>query len=351
MGRRKKGKIDIAKTIAFYAVLAVFIAFILSLFNSLVFLANFAIVAGIHVVIYGLLVVYHTAKDKRRRRSQAEYDNDMRLDMAAHHIARAREAEREGDYLGARVSYMQYISALKRTNNQEALEEAKREYALFVRRDPIFNRMLPFFLDVVGQTPGVLQSEITSKAEGMDWDALRYYNRPISKEDIRYVLYFAEEAGLLFRQKKGRSYQLYLPDSIIDNNGNVETTTGKAADTDTGGKHGDKIIANAEMRLALKREESYKQAMASDLHPYLIYRVGNSKKCITEHASRDGLILHKKDPWWNSNFLQDNSAGCTCRISAITEDRLRRYKAEGIPTAPRLDGTGGGTIPVKTVVP
>jgi len=150
MGRRKKGKIEIAKTIAFYAVLALFIAFIISLFNSLSFLANFAIVAGVNVVIYGLLVAYHTVKDKRLQRSQVEYDNNMRLDMAAHHIERAREAEKAGDYLGARVSYMQYVSALKRTNNIEALEEAKKEYALFVRRDPIFNSMLPFFLDAVG---------------------------------------------------------------------------------------------------------------------------------------------------------------------------------------------------------
>jgi len=64
----------------------------------------------------------------------------------------------------------------------------------------------------------------------------------------------------------------------------------------------------------------------------------------------NGLVLPKSDPWWDS-FLKRNDPDCNCDISAVTEEQLQRYKTEGVPVAPRLDGTGGGTIPVKTVVP
>jgi len=110
----------------------------------------------------------------------------------------------------------------------------------------------------------------------MDWNAQRYYNRPISKEDIRYVLYFAEEAGLLVRQKKGRSYQLYLPSGAIGSKENAEIADGKAVGADPC-KHSDKIIANAKMRLASKRKDRYERAISSDFHPYLMYRTGNKK--------------------------------------------------------------------------
>jgi hypothetical protein len=44
-------------------------------------------------------------------------------------------------------------------------------------------------------------------------------------------------------------------------------------------------------------------------------------------------------------------APCKCYIRAITEARKNQYEENGIPTAPRLDGTGGGNVPVKTKAP
>jgi len=99
------------------------------------------------------------------------------------------------------------------------------------------------------------------------------------------------------------------------------------------------------------RKESYERAMGSVLHPYLLYRVGNSPKCTEGHKDRDGLLLPKADSWWKNNFLQNNDPDCNCYITAVSEDRKKQYEAEGIPTAPRIDGTGGGNIAVKIVAP
>jgi hypothetical protein len=81
-----------------------------------------------------------------------------------------------------------------------------------------------------------------------------------------------------------------------------------------------------------------------------MYRIGPSVHHRQEHLSWDGLILPKDDPWWDSHF-PPNGWGCKCYTRAVSEARLKRYQAQGIPTAPRLDGTGGGTIPAKTKAP
>jgi len=335
MDRRKKlGKVEV---VIFYIGLAFVIAFVLSGFNSFHFLINLLVAFGIYAAIFGLWVAYQYMKKKVLRRDQKKIAGEDSIfknlpTEAMFHMERAWDAENRGDYLGARVSFIACVELLKRDNAAtEELKIAKGEYADFVREDPIFNAMLPFFLDAVRQNPGILQSEITSKAEQMGWSEIRQYGRSVSKDDIRYVLYFAEEFGLLVRQKKGRSYQLYLA-------GQEETAD-----------HGSKAISHASLRTEFRRG-AYERAMKSDMHPYLMYRTGNNKKCIEEHAALDGLVLPKSDPWWD-NFLNQNNPDCNCGIVSVTENRLQHYKTEGVPVAPRLDGTGGGTIPVKTVVP
>jgi hypothetical protein len=129
------------------------------------------------------------------------------------HLKRAQDAELSNDYLGARVCYMSCVELLKRDKTAVAqLEIAQKEYEDFVRRDPVFKRLIEIFLAGIRENPGILQSDITKKAEDMDWGELRTCNRPIAKDDIRYALYFADKFGLVFRKKEGRSYRLYLPE-------------------------------------------------------------------------------------------------------------------------------------------
>lgn len=127
----------------------------------------------------------------------------------------ARAAERQGDYLQARVEYMKCIEDIKRSGADEAdIQYITREYEDFVRRDPIFIKLISMLLPFIKSNPGVLQSEISKQFISIDWTSLYNYNRPAVKEDIYYALYFAEKFSKIRRVKKGRSYELY----VLENN-------------------------------------------------------------------------------------------------------------------------------------
>jgi hypothetical protein len=96
--------------------------------------------------------------------------------------------------------------------------------------------------------------------------------------------------------------------------------------------------------------ENYNRIMDSDLHPYIMYRVGPSVHHRHEHLQWDGLILPKDDPWWGSHMPQ-KEYGCKCYIRAVSEAQLKKYETEGIPVPPKADGTGGGTVQIKTKAP
>jgi hypothetical protein len=108
------------------------------------------------------------------------------------------------------------------------------------------------------------------------------------------------------------------------------------------------------MRSAYQKEQ-YEQTMKSELHPYLMYRIGPSVNHRKEHESWDGLILPKTDPWWDSH-LPPNGWGCKCYTRAVSEARLKKYKEQGVNVPPAADGAlhgsgGGGTLEVKTETP
>ncbi|HFQ80978.1 MAG TPA: hypothetical protein ENK33_06345 [Desulfobacterales bacterium] len=127
------------------------------------------------------------------------------------HLSAARKAEEQGDFLAARMGYLKCVETLKRDSDTVGLNEATKEYECFVKRDPIFEKLLSTLLPFIKANPGTLQSEITKKADSLEWPALYNHNRPVSREDIYYALYFADKFGDLHRTKKGRSYELRVP--------------------------------------------------------------------------------------------------------------------------------------------
>jgi uncharacterized protein with gpF-like domain len=129
----------------------------------------------------------------------------------------------------------------------------------------------------------------------------------------------------------------------------LDPLTGQMVNAQLGSDRRLKTIYQVNMRSAFQKGQ-YERTMASDLHPYLMYRIGPSVNHREDHESWDGLILPKDDPWWDSHF-PPNGWGCKCYTRAITEARKQQYENEGIPTAPRLDGTGGGNVSVKTQAP
>jgi hypothetical protein len=124
------------------------------------------------------------------------------------HLNWARQAEKQGDFLAARMEYLKCVESWKQAGDDAELEKATKEYDEFVRRDPIFEKVISLLLPIIQANPGILQSDIAKQAESMEWATLYNYNRPVAREDIYYALYFADKFSRITRTKKGRSYEL-----------------------------------------------------------------------------------------------------------------------------------------------
>jgi hypothetical protein len=130
--------------------------------------------------------------------------HDQRLYAAKHYLEEARKASRSGDHATARTSYFRCVEALKQLAKldpkfQSDHAAAQVEYSQFARQDPLYGRTLETVKTVLNANPGILQSEIYAKIPDL------------TKDDLSYVLYFADVRGDLLREKKGRSYLLKLP--------------------------------------------------------------------------------------------------------------------------------------------
>ncbi|MBW6487369.1 MAG: hypothetical protein K0B01_14585 [Syntrophobacterales bacterium] len=133
-----------------------------------------------------------------------------RNEDATLHLNWARQAEKQGDFLAARMEYLKCVESWKQYGDIAELEKATGEYEAFVRRDHIFSKLLSILLPIIQANPGILQSDIAKQAESLDWAALYDYDRPVAREDIYYALYFAEKFNRISRTKKGRSYELRI---------------------------------------------------------------------------------------------------------------------------------------------
>jgi hypothetical protein len=129
----------------------------------------------------------------------------------------------------------------------------------------------------------------------------------------------------------------------------TDPLTGQTVNAQLGSDRRLKTIYSVNTRSAYQKGQ-YDRTMASDLHPYMMYRIGPSVHHREDHAGWDGLILPKDDPWWDSHF-PPNGWGCKCYTRAVTESRKTLYETNGVLTAPRLDGSGGGSIAAKTQAP
>ena len=129
----------------------------------------------------------------------------------------------------------------------------------------------------------------------------------------------------------------------------TDPLTGEEVDAQLGSNRRLKTIYDTNLRSAYQKAQ-YDRTMESNLHPYLMYRVGNSTRHREQHLAWDGLILPKDDPFWNSHF-PPNEYGCKCYTRAVSEPRKRRYERDGIKIPPKADGSGAGVIKVKTKAP
>lgn len=126
----------------------------------------------------------------------------------------AIQAGYAADYLKARMSYMKCVEAFKQADALFEQEKTEKMFEDFARKDPAFVKLAKIICDLIRANPGILQSDFTKKLESGDWSDMYEYNRPILKDDVYYVLYFADKFGMIVRNKKGRTYELFVKQEI-----------------------------------------------------------------------------------------------------------------------------------------
>jgi hypothetical protein len=118
-----------------------------------------------------------------------------------------RRARASGDIAATRNAYTALVESWKQQNAnlggalQTELDAVRREYSDFVKTDPDYQLIRDGTIEVLKQRPGILQTELY----GIFSD--------VPKEALQYALYFAADHGVIVRTKKGRSYQLSLPET------------------------------------------------------------------------------------------------------------------------------------------
>lgn len=111
-------------------------------------------------------------------------------------LQRARDAWKSGDFDTARATYQKMAYANIAPT---------QEIAQFAGDDPLYQGVLSIIIQNLEEREPILQSEFTSKVK-------QVYGEQAANL-VRYVTYFAEVRGELIREKKGRSYNLYLPEN------------------------------------------------------------------------------------------------------------------------------------------
>jgi hypothetical protein len=129
----------------------------------------------------------------------------QRVDTTYQCWREARLAEKSGNFKKARGLYLKASECLEQIEKltehpplADLLEKLRSEYYDFVvHRDPNYRLLINNPLLFIKEHSGILQTEL-------------YKIFPDnSRDDMSYALYFAEKEGLIRREKKGRSYELF----------------------------------------------------------------------------------------------------------------------------------------------
>jgi hypothetical protein len=65
------------------------------------------------------------------------------------HLNWAKQAEKRGDFLAARMEYLKCVESWKQSGDITELEKATGAYEAFVRRDPVFEKLLSILLPII----------------------------------------------------------------------------------------------------------------------------------------------------------------------------------------------------------
>ena len=166
--------------------------------------------------------------------------------------------------------------------------------------------------------------------------------------DIKGAVEKAIEKGTTFEQFKKELKPTLMQKGWWGKRDMVDPLTGETITAQLGSDRRLKTIYSTNLRSAYQKGQ-YDRTMESDLHPYLMYRIGASVHHREQHLKWNNLILPKDDPLWNSIF-PPNGYGCKCYTVAVTQARKEKYERDGVP-AYNPDTQKTVRLPVQTTAP
>lgn len=168
------------------------------------------IVGAIVMVVYAVLgivkLIWWGIQSYRNRKKTVLTTTSTRTSNATSgdpwldHCIEIENAWQRGDFDWARQQLQRIAYGMVEPSVTDAQRaDFTRLMTEFAKADPLYREVMERVLPLVQANPGMLQSQI-------------YKGQPDHiKEQMRYVLYFANELGDITRRKKGRSYELFLP--------------------------------------------------------------------------------------------------------------------------------------------
>ncbi|WP_297645853.1 phage minor head protein [uncultured Treponema sp.] len=147
--------------------------------------------------------------------------------------------------------------------------------------------------------------------------------------DIKGAVKKAIENGTTFEQFKRALKPTLMRKGWWGKKEMSDPLTGESITAQLGSDRRLKTIYSTNLRSAYQKGQ-YDRTMESDLHPYLMYRIGASIHHREQHVRWNNLIRPKDDPIWNSIF-PPNGYGCKCYTVAVTEARKQKYERDGVP--------------------
>lgn len=166
--------------------------------------------------------------------------------------------------------------------------------------------------------------------------------------DIKGAVEKAIEKGTTFEQFKKELKPTLMQKGWWGKKDMTDPLTGETITAQLGSDRRLKTIYSTNLRSAYQKGQ-YDRTMESDLHPYLMYRIGASVHHREQHLKWNNLILPKDDPLWNSIF-PPNGYGCKCYTVAVTQARKEKYERDGVP-AYNPDTQKTVRLPVQTTAP
>jgi hypothetical protein len=161
--------------------------------------------AAMDVVVRELAATRRAVGETEGIRAVTERVHAVDADMRAGEAAARAQSDLPGDIDAERLARQKVAYGMVgKGASAEDKAAFKRDMTEFAAVDPLVRDIATRAAQVAERHPGILQSKIYPFFPDHD------------PEKVRYALYFAHELGMIYRKKKGNTYQLFPAGNVID---------------------------------------------------------------------------------------------------------------------------------------